>query len=103
MSERTSSKRKRHENGESSKSRIKPDPERVKVESEKVKPQTLKSDPDPELVKREEFSDDDETPNVQVKVEPNPGQSRECPYLDTIDRNVLDFGNLALFGNRLKQ
>jgi hypothetical protein len=97
MSERTSSKRKRHENGESSKSKVKPDPERVKEVKpdpervKEVKPESVKLHS--ELVKKEEFSDDDETPNVQVKVESNPGQSRECPYLDTIDRNVLDFGN----------
>ncbi len=106
MSERSGTKRKRHENGDSSKGKekkterekVKPDPEKAKADREKVKAEAEKVKPDPEkvkpepVVKNEEFSDDDETPFVKVKVEPDPEQSRQCPYLDTIDRNVLDFG-----------
>ena len=96
MSERSGTKRKRHENGDSSKGKdkksdrekVKPDPEKVKPEPEKIKPEPV--------VKNEEFSDDHEIPFVKVKVEPNPEQSRQCPYLDTIDRNVLDFGMSCL-------
>jgi hypothetical protein len=103
MSERSGTKRKRHENGDTSKGKdkkserekVKPNSEKVKPDPEKVKPVPEKVKPEP-VVKYEEFSDDDETPIVKVKVEPDPEQSRQCPYLDTIDRNVLDFGMSSL-------
>ena len=93
MSEKTGSKRKREEKRDGSASKVKPDPEKKKPEREPAQPgaSLVKS----EAWKREDFSDDDESPSVKVKVELNPEQSRQCPYLDTIDRNVLDFGKFG--------
>ena len=90
MSEKTGIKRKHERNGDSPKSKIKPEPVSVKVEP------GPKPTPDTTGVKSEEFSDDDEIPNALVKKEMDPEQSRQCPYLDTIDRNVLDFGKFKL-------
>lgn len=79
MSEKTGLKRKLDdENGDKSAAKIKP--EAVKVEPELPK------------LKAEDLSDDDESPSARIKKELDPEQSRQCPYLDTIDRNVLDFG-----------
>ena len=83
MSEKTSLKRKlENENGDNLVAKIKP--EGVKVEPEAVA--------DLPTVKSEDLSDDDESPSARIKKEVDPEQSRQCPYLDTIDRNVLDFG-----------
>jgi hypothetical protein len=42
---------------------------------------------------KEEIDEDEEMkPLPRVKNELNQDLSRQCPYLDTIDRNVLDFG-----------
>ena len=84
MSERSGTKRKRHDSSENVKPKQVPEAEKSKSERVKIEPESV--------VKKEEFSDDEETPGVKVKVEPNLELSRQCPYLDTIDRNVLDFG-----------
>jgi len=45
---------------------------------------------DTEAIKRD-FDDDDESPAVRKKVKQETKDSRHCPYLDTINRGVLDF------------
>ena len=58
-------------------------------------------------VKNEEFSDDDETP-LSKAPRRNPDKnggglkmSKKCPYLDTIDRTVLDFGKEYTMRSRI--
>lgn len=44
---------------------------------------------------KEEMDEDEEMkPMPRIKNELNEDLSRQCPYLDTIDRNVLDFGKI---------
>jgi len=50
-----------------------------------------------------DYDDDDEKPLPRVKVEQNQDLSRQCPYLDTIDRNVLDFGKIIKNQSNEKQ
>jgi len=50
----------------------------------------VKSDLKPE-VKRDLDDSDDESPAARKKVKQDIKTSRHCPYLDTIDRGVLDF------------
>ena len=42
-------------------------------------------------LKREMGDSDDESPADRKKIKPEARISRHCPYLDTIDRGVLDF------------
>ena len=91
MSERSGTKRKRHDSREKVKPKPVPEAEKPKTDLVKTKLELVKTEPE-SVVKKEEFSDDEETPLTKVKAEPNLELSRQCPYLDTIDRNLLDFG-----------